>query len=186
MSKVVKRKYYVKGKEYLAVQVFIAAPYKSQVHYCTEELNIIGGVLHSESFRNRELVLISTLNSSQGMQGVVVIIWLKRCNIRENIGFLTYMRELNVATSRDRHLLIDIGYSSTVCNSKVIRALWTARHRRLPGSVIKTMIKTIKRGRTLRDMEEEQDYQDCTSGNIRLVDSCSHLYIDRHDDSRSQ
>lgn len=102
--------------------------------------------------------MISTFDSPQGMERRLVIISLKRSKARENIGFLTDNRRLNVATSRAHHSLIVIGDSSTVCTSKFVRTLWRASHRTLPGTVLVT-IKPISRH---RDIDQEQEYQERT------------------------
>ena len=83
-------------------EVAVIAPYHDQVDRISKEL------------ADRELLEVKTVDGFQGREKECVIISLVRSNPRENVGFLTDLRRLNVALTRAKRKLIVIGDSETV------------------------------------------------------------------------
>lgn len=117
-----KKIYSEKGNIDLSCQIFVTSQYRAHDSEMEKNLTRIGRILHSKSFREREKVLVSTVDSLQGKERRIVILTLTRSNNTSHIGFLRDPRRLNVATSRARHMLVIVGYGSTVYRSSMTGA----------------------------------------------------------------
>lgn len=92
-----------------------------------------------EWFQKRERVLMSTFDSWQDMDKIVVLVSLTRSNAGDHIGFLEDMRRLKIATSLESHSRITVGDSSTVCDLKIIGTLLLEAHRQMPWTMFLTL-----------------------------------------------
>ena len=93
--------------------VAIIAPYKAQAVYLKEEF------LEDELLSPfAEFVSINTIDSFQGQERDVVFITLVRSNEKNEIGFLSDYRRMNVAMTRAKKKLVVIGDSATIGNDK--------------------------------------------------------------------
>lgn len=88
----------------------VISPYSAQVTLLKELL---------ESYEGLE---ISTVDGFQGREKEVIIISLVRSNDNRIIGFLSDDRRINVAITRPKRQLCVIGDTSTVANSKFLKA----------------------------------------------------------------
>jgi superfamily I DNA and/or RNA helicase len=68
-------------------------------------------------------ISVNTIDGFQGQERDVIYISLVRSNTKNEIGFLSDYRRMNVAMTRARKLLVIIGDSSTIGNNKFYQAL---------------------------------------------------------------
>lgn len=74
--------------------------------------------------KNRHTALtINTIDGFQGQERDIIYISLVRSNAKNEIGFLSDYRRMNVAMTRARMLLVIIGDSATIGNNKFYSAL---------------------------------------------------------------
>jgi predicted DNA helicase len=92
-------------------QIGIISPYDDQVDLIQQKLNDC-----------KELE-VKTVDGFQGREKEVIILSFVRANKKENIGFLTDLRRLNVAITRARRKLIMVGHSPTLQNHETYQAL---------------------------------------------------------------
>ncbi len=92
-----------------AEQIAVISPYKAQVNAMLKELE--------------QRCEIDTVDAFQGREKDVVIISFVRSNLRENIGFLSDYRRLNVSISRAKKKLILIGNFNTLLNHDLFKRL---------------------------------------------------------------
>ncbi len=90
------------------------APFLEQ---CTGATNGQGRAKRSEPF-----ITVSTIDGFQGQERDVIYISLVRSNAKGDIGFLQDYRRMNVAMTRARKMLVVIGDSATIGNSKFYQA----------------------------------------------------------------
>ncbi|GAB4129918.1 MAG: AAA domain-containing protein [Raineya sp.] len=83
----------------------VISPYKAQVNYLKELL------------RHLPHVRVGTVDSFQGQESEAVFISLVRSNEKNEIGFLTDTRRLNVALTRAQKKLLVIGDSATLAKN---------------------------------------------------------------------
>ncbi len=90
--------------------IAIISPYKAQVTRLQELAEQMLNV--SENIRKK--ISINTVDSFQGQERDVIYISLVRSNNEGDIGFLSDIRRMNVATTRARKKLVIIGDSATI------------------------------------------------------------------------
>ena len=95
-----------------AVTIGIISPYKAQVSLLQDAL-IGTGVVNDTVYSN---LSINTVDSFQGQERDIIYISLVRSNEKQEIGFLSDTRRMNVAMTRARKKLVIIGDSSTICS----------------------------------------------------------------------
>lgn len=119
----------------------VLSPYRGQVNYLEEvfrEDPVFGPMLRQrntassaqsvldESEHNadamRHLITINTIDGFQGQERDVIYISLVRSNLKNEIGFLSDYRRMNVAMTRARMLLVVIGDSGTIGQNKFYSA----------------------------------------------------------------
>ena len=93
--------------------IAVIAPYKAQAVYLKEEF--LGDELLAPF---SEFVSINTIDSFQGQERDVVFITLVRSNEKNEIGFLSDYRRMNVAMTRAKKKLVVIGDSATIGGDK--------------------------------------------------------------------
>ena len=102
-----------------AVSVGIIAPYKAQINLLKEKFEE-----QNESFKKfKHHIAINTVDSFQGQERDVIYISLTRSNDKQEIGFLSDLRRMNVAMTRARKKLVIIGDSSTISKNKFYEKL---------------------------------------------------------------
>jgi superfamily I DNA and/or RNA helicase len=112
----------------------VLSPYREQINFLEETLRedpAIGPLLirdlpekvYQETGRRHATITINTIDGFQGQERDVIYISLVRSNAKNEIGFLSDYRRMNVAMTRARKLLIIIGDSATVGNNKFYSAL---------------------------------------------------------------
>lgn len=87
------------------ISIGILSPYHAQVQYLK---NQISPCMHTE---------IDTIDSFQGREKEVIFISLVRSNDRQEIGFLSDIRRMNVALTRAKKHLVVIGDSATITSN---------------------------------------------------------------------
>ncbi len=90
--------------------VAIISPYKVQVEYITDAISkdpLLNTLTHLRA---------NTIDGFQGQENDIVYISLVRSNEKNEIGFLSDYRRMNVALTRARRKLVVIGDSGTLCN----------------------------------------------------------------------
>jgi len=95
-----------------AVSIGIISPYKAQVSLLQDAL-VGTGVINDKVYGN---LSINTVDSFQGQERDIIYISLVRSNEKQEIGFLSDTRRMNVAMTRARKKLVIIGDSSTICS----------------------------------------------------------------------
>lgn len=86
-------------------EIAVIAPYAAQVRLLRERLPLAG-------------LEVDTVDGFQGREKEAVVISLVRSNNRQEIGFLSDQRRMNVALTRARRKLIIIGDSATLSSSE--------------------------------------------------------------------
>lgn len=93
--------------------VGIITPYRSQIEYIKDQFT------EDEKLKTyQEYVTINTIDGFQGQERDVIYISLVRSNDKNEIGFLSDYRRMNVAMTRARKQLIIIGDSATIGQDK--------------------------------------------------------------------
>jgi|1048.fasta_scaffold00140_6 ATP-dependent RNA/DNA helicase IGHMBP2 len=111
----------------------ILSPYREQINFLEETLRtdpILGEMLlrtptnNYPTYRKKHATIsVNTIDGFQGQERDVIYISLVRSNTKNEIGFLSDYRRMNVAMTRARKLLVIIGDSSTIGNNKFYQAL---------------------------------------------------------------
>jgi superfamily I DNA and/or RNA helicase len=100
---------YLNDESAAAIDIGIISPYKEQVEWLKDNLSAY------EMNRTRLSSLsIKTIDGFQGEERDVIYISLVRSNERQEIGFLSDLRRMNVAITRARKKLVVIGDSATI------------------------------------------------------------------------
>jgi ATP-dependent RNA/DNA helicase IGHMBP2 len=95
-----------------AIDIGIISPYKEQREWLKESL------AHTELNLQKVSALdVKTIDGFQGEERDVIYISLVRSNEKQEIGFLSDLRRMNVAITRARKKLVVIGDSSTIGSS---------------------------------------------------------------------
>lgn len=92
--------------------IAIISPYKKQVDILKDN---ISQLLNYEQYKSN--ISVNTIDSFQGQERDIVCISLVRSNTKNEIGFLSDIRRMNVAMTRARKKLIVIGDSATLSSS---------------------------------------------------------------------
>jgi ATP-dependent RNA/DNA helicase IGHMBP2 len=103
-----------KFKEQSLPSIAIISPYREQVNYLEEmirEDKTLQTALEGQ-------LTINTIDGFQGQERDVVYLSLVRSNAKNEIGFLSDYRRMNVAMTRARMLLVVIGDSATIGKNK--------------------------------------------------------------------
>jgi ATP-dependent RNA/DNA helicase IGHMBP2 len=116
----------------------ILSPYREQVNYLDELLREdpeIGALVKSNvhtpldvdsELANQEsanTIVINTIDGFQGQERDIIYLSLVRSNAKNEIGFLSDYRRMNVAMTRARMLLVLIGDSATIGKNKFYESL---------------------------------------------------------------
>lgn len=89
--------------------IAIISPYKQQLAVLNEQL------LHTPDVQPyRASITVNTIDSFQGQERDIVYISMTRSNDRQEIGFLSDIRRMNVAMTRARKKLVVVGDSATL------------------------------------------------------------------------
>jgi superfamily I DNA and/or RNA helicase len=100
---------YLSDESVPGVDIGIISPYKEQVEWLKDNLSAY------ELNRTRlNSLSIKTIDGFQGEEREVIYISLVRSNERQEIGFLSDLRRMNVAITRARKKLVVIGDSATI------------------------------------------------------------------------
>ncbi len=92
--------------------IAIISPYKKQVDFLKDN---ISQLFDYEQYKSN--ISVNTIDSFQGQERDIVCISLVRSNTKNDIGFLSDIRRMNVAMTRARKKLIVIGDSATLSSS---------------------------------------------------------------------
>jgi ATP-dependent RNA/DNA helicase IGHMBP2 len=103
-----------KFKEQALPSIAIISPYREQVNYL-EEMIREDAILSDKLSDN---LTINTIDGFQGQERDVVYLSLVRSNAKNEIGFLSDYRRMNVAMTRARMLLVVVGDSATIGKNK--------------------------------------------------------------------
>eukprot|EP00397_Hematodinium_sp_SG-2012_P011856 GEMP01012005.1.p1 GENE.GEMP01012005.1~~GEMP01012005.1.p1 ORF type:complete len:979 (+),score=267.33 GEMP01012005.1:188-3124(+) len=79
---------------------------------------------YSDTSLGLHRIPVNSVDSFQGQESDAVIISLVRSNARQEIGFLSDTRRLNVAVTRARKHCVIIGDSSTISSNEVLASLY--------------------------------------------------------------
>lgn len=109
----------------------ILSPYREQVIHLEEIMRddpviaplMTRNVAGSDIVMRHASLVINTIDGFQGQERDVIYISLVRSNAKNEIGFLSDYRRMNVAMTRARKLLVVIGDSATIGNNKFYNAL---------------------------------------------------------------
>lgn len=96
----------------------IISPYKAQVQYLRSRIKS-----DTRFKRVRHLMTVNTVDGFQGQERDVIFISLVRANNKNQIGFLSDLRRMNVAMTRARMKLVIIGDSSTLSGNEFYASL---------------------------------------------------------------
>ncbi|MEI6410455.1 MAG: AAA domain-containing protein [Bacteroidota bacterium] len=108
----------------------ILSPYREQVNYLEQLIREdaqLAGFLSTKKDASspdqalspqHNLITINTIDGFQGQERDVIYLSLVRSNPKNEIGFLSDYRRMNVAMTRARMLLVVIGDSATIGNNK--------------------------------------------------------------------
>jgi ATP-dependent RNA/DNA helicase IGHMBP2 len=89
--------------------IAIISPYKKQIDILKESI-----IQQTDYERYKSNISVNTIDSFQGQERDIVCISLVRSNSKNEIGFLSDIRRMNVAMTRARKKLIVIGDSATL------------------------------------------------------------------------
>lgn len=90
----------------------VISPYKAQVEFLREEVKSLGQLQGIAS------IDVNTIDSFQGQERDIICLSLVRSNDRNEIGFLSDYRRMNVAMTRAKMKLVMIGDSATIGGTK--------------------------------------------------------------------
>jgi superfamily I DNA and/or RNA helicase len=117
-----------------APTIGILSPYREQVNYLEQmiqEDETLGPLLLNRKaqaqMENMELpahnhITVNTIDGFQGQERDVIYLSLVRSNAKNEIGFLSDYRRMNVAMTRARMLLVVVGDSATIGQNKFYSA----------------------------------------------------------------
>jgi superfamily I DNA and/or RNA helicase len=117
-----------------APTIGILSPYREQVNYIEQmiqEDETLGPLLLNRKaqaqMENMELpshnhITVNTIDGFQGQERDVIYLSLVRSNAKNEIGFLSDYRRMNVAMTRARMLLVVVGDSATIGQNKFYSA----------------------------------------------------------------
>ncbi len=89
--------------------IAVISPYKQQLNVLNEQLQ------HTPDLQPyRAKIAVNTIDSFQGQERDIVYISMTRSNDRQEIGFLSDIRRMNVAMTRARKKLVIVGDSATL------------------------------------------------------------------------
>ena len=110
------------GKERILderLDVGVISPYRAQVQYLRRLFK------KREFFKPyRHLISVNTVDGFQGQERDIILISLVRANDEGQIGFLRYLRRMNVAITRARMKLIILGDASTMTRHPFYKKLY--------------------------------------------------------------
>lgn len=105
--------------------VAVISPYREQVNYLEETFRAdatLAPFFEKKSDDNRKTFTVNTIDGFQGQERDVVYLSLVRSNAKNEIGFLSDYRRMNVAMTRARMLLVVVGDSATIGKNKFYEA----------------------------------------------------------------
>ncbi len=94
--------------------IAVISPYKEQIIVLND---IFENNIELPAFL-KEKISINTIDSFQGQERDIIFISLVRSNEKNEIGFLSDIRRMNVAMTRARKKLVIFGDSGTICKNK--------------------------------------------------------------------
>jgi superfamily I DNA and/or RNA helicase len=104
----------------------ILSPYREQVNHLDELLredaDLQALLLTKNADAAYSAITINTIDGFQGQERDIIYISLVRSNTKNEIGFLSDYRRMNVAMTRARMLLVVIGDSGTIGNNPFYQA----------------------------------------------------------------
>jgi ATP-dependent RNA/DNA helicase IGHMBP2 len=106
---------YLESFEYEKPYIGIISPYREQVVFMEKEIEE-DPILRP--YFLTKMLEVSTIDGFQGQEGDVIYVSLVRSNEKNEIGFLSDYRRMNVALTRARMKLIVIGDSATIGSDK--------------------------------------------------------------------
>ena len=99
----------------------ILSPYREQVNYIEEmireDADLAPMLLPQPDGQKGLRLTVNTIDGFQGQERDVIYISLVRSNAKNDIGFLSDYRRMNVAMTRARKLLVVVGDSATIGNN---------------------------------------------------------------------
>jgi superfamily I DNA and/or RNA helicase len=99
----------------------ILSPYREQVNHLDallrEDADLSPFLLKKGVFSEQAVISIDTIDGFQGQERDIIYLTLVRSNPKNEIGFLSDYRRMNVAMTRARMLLVVIGDSATIGNN---------------------------------------------------------------------
>lgn len=102
-------------------EIGILSPYREQVNYIGEmirdDADLAPLLLSQPEEQGSPRLIINTIDGFQGQERDVIYISLVRSNAKNDIGFLSDYRRMNVAMTRARKLLVVVGDSATIGNN---------------------------------------------------------------------
>ena len=110
----------------------ILSPYREQVNYLEAMLRedpelsaflVREGQGNTGPARRHATITVNTIDGFQGQERDVIYLSMVRSNAKNEIGFLSDYRRMNVAMTRARMLLVLIGDSATIGNNKFYSSL---------------------------------------------------------------
>lgn len=94
---------------YSEIEIGIISPYKEQREWLVDNLNV------DTSIQSKiKSIQIKTIDGFQGEERDVIYISLVRSNSKQEIGFLSDLRRMNVAITRAKKKLVVVGDSATI------------------------------------------------------------------------
>lgn len=94
---------------YSEIEIGIISPYKEQREWLADNLDVDASALSKI-----KSIQIKTIDGFQGEERDVIYISLVRSNTKQEIGFLSDLRRMNVAITRAKKKLVVIGDSATI------------------------------------------------------------------------
>jgi superfamily I DNA and/or RNA helicase len=104
---------YSNHTELPSISIGVISPYKEQREWLKDNINDVE--LDKEKVQS---LSVKTIDGFQGEERDVIYISLVRSNEKQEIGFLSDLRRMNVAITRAKKKLVVIGDSSTIGSSK--------------------------------------------------------------------
>jgi ATP-dependent RNA/DNA helicase IGHMBP2 len=100
---------YERESAYSEIEIGIISPYKEQREWLIDNLDVDASILSKI-----KSIQIKTIDGFQGEERDVIYISLVRSNSKQEIGFLSDLRRMNVAITRAKKKLVVIGDSATI------------------------------------------------------------------------